>query len=76
VLRFSKITALGGLTLGLVSALAASLMLRHHLEIRGPTLAEPARIQVETGVSLAELGENLRLANLIEEPLMFAALAR
>jgi UPF0755 protein len=71
-----KITALGGLTLGLVSALAASLMLRHHLEVRGPALAEPARIQVETGVSLAELGGNLRLANLIEEPLMFAALAR
>lgn len=76
MLRFLKIATCAGLTLGLLGALAASLVLRHHLEVRSPQRAEPARVQVAPGGSLTELGKTLHHAGLIEEPRVFAALAR
>lgn len=76
MLRFLKITVSAALTLGLLGALTASLLARHHLQVRGPQRKDPAHVQVLPGVPLAKLAKELHRTGLIEEPRAFAALAR
>ena len=68
--------ALSGIAALLFLAVISIVMLRSKLESRGPTFASPRIVAVASGDSILAIAQRLAAAHVVEDEVLFAALAR